>query len=90
MTPAQLARQLRNLATDMELSGRDRDALTLRETSAYLTEMETHVNLIFQGGIDALRQTSGAIDKLRAAYDKIDELQRRNETLETMLARTYN
>ena len=90
MTPAQLARQLRNLATDMALSGRDRDALTLVETAAYLTEMETHVRLIFQGGLDALRQTSGAIDKLRAAYDKIDELQRRNETLETMLARTYN
>jgi hypothetical protein len=86
MTPAQLATQVRNLSTDMELSGRTRDAQTLAEVAAYLVEMETHVNLIFQGGLDAIRSTSGAIVKLRAAYDKIEELQRRNETLELQIA----
>lgn len=86
MTPAQLATQVRNLSTDMELSGRTRDAQTLAEVAAYLVEMETHVNLIFQGGLDAIRATSGAIVKLRAAYDKIEELQRRNETLELQIA----
>jgi alkylhydroperoxidase/carboxymuconolactone decarboxylase family protein YurZ len=45
---------------------------TLAEVAAYLVEMETHVNLIFQGGLDAIRSTSGAIVKLRAAYDKIE------------------
>lgn len=86
MTPAQLAKQLRTLSTDLELSGRTRDAQTLVEVAAYMVEMETHVNLIFQGGLDAIRATSGATEKLRAAYDKIEELQRRNETLELQLA----
>jgi hypothetical protein len=86
MTPAALARQVRNLSTDLELSGKVKDGRLLAEVAAYLVEMETHLNLVFQGGLDALRATNSATDKLRMAYDKIAELQRRIDWLERELA----